>query len=169
MKWSTIIEGESELSSRRRIDVAGRDLTLYLQKLLYTRGYSFTTAGIAMVSSISSRVDLIKRRLQHAVCDRLCTKAVLLPKKNKKEIRKKTLDPCSSFWSRGNILMASQWSWHELMVWRSQYYRYKNMFMLLSDWFDFLKRKYELVKYSSEVHASVYWFGLYVISGLPRI
>lgn len=131
MKWSTIIEGESELSSRRRIDVAGRDLTLYLQKLLYTRGYSFTTAGIAMVSSISSRVDLIKRRLQHAVCDRLCTKAVLLPKKNKKEIRKKTLDPCSSFWSR-NILMASQWSWHELMGWRSQYYRYKNMFMLLT-------------------------------------
>lgn len=30
------------------------------------------------------------------------------------------------------ILMASQWSWHELMGWRSQYYRYKNMFMLLT-------------------------------------
>lgn len=132
MKWSTIIEGESELSSRRRIEVAGRDLTLYLQKLLYARGYSFTTAGIAIASSISSRLFLIKRKLQHAVCDRLCTKAVLLPKKIKQKYGKKTLDPCSSFWSRGNILMASQWSWHELMGWRSQYYRYKNVFMLLT-------------------------------------
>lgn len=49
----TVYEGESELSSRRRIDVAGRDLTLYLQKLLYAQGYSFTTtAEIEMVRDI---------------------------------------------------------------------------------------------------------------------
>lgn len=133
MKWSTIIEGESELSSRRRIEVAGRDLTLYLQKLLYARGYSFTTAGIAIASSISSRLVLIKRKLQHAVCDRLCTKAVLLPKKIKKKYGKKRSILVHLF-GQGVIiiLMASQWSWHELMGWRSQYYRYKNMFMLLT-------------------------------------
>lgn len=36
---------------------------------------------IQVAFSISSRVDLIKKKSQHADCDRLYTKAVLLPKK----------------------------------------------------------------------------------------
>lgn len=57
----TAYEGESELSSRRRIEVAGRDLTLYLQKLLYARGYSFTTAAeIEMVREIKENLCCVR-------------------------------------------------------------------------------------------------------------
>lgn len=38
---------------------------------------------IQVAFSISSRVDLIKKKSQHADCDRLYTKAVLLQKKKK--------------------------------------------------------------------------------------
>lgn len=145
-----------------RSDLILTEITVRKGILLYNGRYSYSIQYFEPFGSDQEKVA--------ACCLRSSVhKSCAIAKKNKKEIRKITLDPFSSFWSRGNILMASQWSWHELMVWRSQYYRYKNMFMLLSDWFDFLKRKYELVKYRSEVHTSVYWFGLYVISGLPRI
>lgn len=150
MKWSTIIEGESELSSRRRIDVAGRDLTLYLQKLLYARGYSFTTTGIAIVSRPTFRLGLTQQIYEHvyssciqyfescrsdqekiAACWLRSSvhKSCATAKKKKKKMSENTLVSCSSFWSRGYILLASQWTWHELMVWRSQYYRYNKRHM----------------------------------------
>lgn len=43
---------------------------------------------IQVAFSISSRVDLIKKKSQHADCDRLYTKAVLLQKKKKKNVGK---------------------------------------------------------------------------------
>lgn len=131
-----------------RSDLILTEITVRKGILLYNGRYSYSIQYFEPFGSDQEKVA--------ACCLRSSVhKSCAIAKKNKKEIRKKTLDPCSSFWSRGNILMASQWSWHELMVWRSQYY--------------ILKRKYELVKYRSEIHASVYWFGLYVISGLPRI
>ncbi|XP_059151151.1 uncharacterized protein LOC131937614 isoform X2 [Physella acuta] len=38
-----IFMGQVQFQAIRRIDFAGRDLTLYLQRLLFRRGYSFTT------------------------------------------------------------------------------------------------------------------------------
>ena len=39
------VSGRTVLSTARRLDLAGRDLTLYLQRLLYDKGYSFSTSG----------------------------------------------------------------------------------------------------------------------------
>lgn len=56
-----IYEGEFQLSSRKRIDIAGRDLTLYLQRLLYAKGYSFTTsAEIEMVKDIKEKLCCVR-------------------------------------------------------------------------------------------------------------
>lgn len=44
-----IYEGMTVLAANRRLDLAGRDLTLYLQRLLYDRGYSFTTHAEMMI------------------------------------------------------------------------------------------------------------------------
>jgi actin-related protein len=37
--------GYTVLSASRRLELAGRDLTFYLQKLLYEKGYCFTSSG----------------------------------------------------------------------------------------------------------------------------
>lgn len=41
----SFVSGRTVLSAARRLDLAGRDLTLYLQRLLYDKGYSFSTSG----------------------------------------------------------------------------------------------------------------------------
>lgn len=108
-----------------RSDLILTEITVRKGILLYNGRYSYSIQYFEPFGSDQEKVA--------ACCLRSSVhKSCAIAKKNKKEIRKITLDPFSSFWSRGNILMASQWSWHELMGWRSQYYRYKNMFMLLT-------------------------------------
>lgn len=108
-----------------RSDLILTEITVRKGILLYNGRYSCSIQYFEPFGSDQEKVA--------ACCLRSSVhKSCAIAKKNKKEIRKITLDPFSSFWSRGNILMASQWSWHELMGWRSQYYRYKNMFMLLT-------------------------------------
>nr|XP_022336668.1 actin-3-like isoform X1 [Crassostrea virginica] len=55
-----IYEGRTVLSAARRLDLAGRDLTLYLQRLLYDKGYSFSTsAEMLIVKDMKERLCFV--------------------------------------------------------------------------------------------------------------
>uniref|UniRef100_A0A8W8JZV4 Actin n=1 Tax=Magallana gigas TaxID=29159 RepID=A0A8W8JZV4_MAGGI len=57
-----IYEGMTVLAANRRLDLAGRDLTLYLQRLLYDRGYSFTThAEMKIVEDMKEKLCFVSQ------------------------------------------------------------------------------------------------------------
>ncbi|XP_078337448.1 actin-5-like [Crassostrea virginica] len=58
-----VYDGKPELSARKRIELGGRDLTLYLQRLLSKKGHSFTTsAEIELVRNIKETTCLVGMR-----------------------------------------------------------------------------------------------------------
>lgn len=113
-----------------RSDLILTEITVRKGILLYNGRYSPTILNkymyIQVAFNISSRVDLIKKKTRSMLIAIVSIQKLCYCKK-KKKMTKKTLVPCSSFWSRGNILLASQWSWYELMVWRSHICRYKKI------------------------------------------
>jgi hypothetical protein len=50
---SVISPGYALPHAVQRVDLAGRDLTIYLARILHERGYSLTTAGINIINSLA--------------------------------------------------------------------------------------------------------------------
>ncbi|XP_062579850.1 uncharacterized protein LOC134241839 [Saccostrea cucullata] len=61
-----IYEGYTVLSAMRRLDLAGRDLTSYLQRLLQQKGYSFTTsAEMELVKKIKEDFCFVSKNFEN--------------------------------------------------------------------------------------------------------
>lgn len=61
-----ICESQSQPHSVRRVDLAGRDLTLQLQRLLYKKGYSFTSSSeMEIVRDMKEKLCFVARDRSH--------------------------------------------------------------------------------------------------------